>query len=140
MGLIFRRRLWLAALDRDQAQLSGQNPLLSKLLTLGLIGAVCGFTVPVIGPEAILALLLIPPAILQRATPSMALYGPLCSVVGIVGAAGSFVLTVDRDWPAAPSLILSLIASSIFALLILLPCRALLSRRRSTAQAPRTNA
>ncbi len=113
--LAFRRSLWTTAFDPDQSRLNGVSPALWSFATLMILGAFCGLCVPVVGAEVILTLLLVPAAIIRGATPSVALFGPLCAVAGVTGAYASFVVACAEEvnWPPAPALILCVIASSV---------------------------
>jgi len=108
-----RRQLWLAAFDSDLARLKKLKPSVWLLITLLLLGAHAALTVPVTGPEVLLALLIIPPAVLNRAVPSLASYGPLSSLAGVLGTAAGFHLSFQRDWPLNPSVIVGLVVSSL---------------------------
>lgn len=119
LATIFWRRLWIPAFDPAQAQLLGLRPRRSLLATLLLLGATCALCVPVIGPEVVLTLMLVPAAILRSATPSLAAYPVLSIVAGLLGSAAAFVLacTEGVDWPPGPAVVVCVIASSgIFAL------------------------
>ncbi len=108
-----RRQLWLSAFDVDLARLKRLNPSVWLLITLLLLGTHAALTVPVTGPKVLLALLLIPPAVLNRAVPSLASYGPLSALAGLVGTAAGFHLSFQKDWPLNPSVIAGLVASSL---------------------------
>jgi len=108
-----RKQLWLSAFDVDLARLKRLNPSVWLLITLLLLGTHAALTVPVTGPEVLLALLLIPPAILNRAVPSLASYGPISALAGLLGTAAGFHLSFQKDWPLNPSVIAGLVASSL---------------------------
>jgi ABC-type Mn2+/Zn2+ transport system permease subunit len=108
-----RRPLWLSAFDPDQARLMGYSPGTWLVATLVLLGSLSALCVPVVGPETVLALLIIPPAILRGASPSLGLYGPLAVLAGVLGAAGSFIVAVALDWPSNPAVVLSVLAASM---------------------------
>ncbi len=74
----------------------------------------CALCVPVVGPEVVLTLLLVPPAILRTATPSLAAYPILSAIAGLIGGAGAFVLSCAEgvDWPPGPAVVLCVVATS----------------------------
>ncbi|MCA9322117.1 MAG: metal ABC transporter permease [Planctomycetes bacterium] len=113
LAISFRRPLWLSAFDRDLTRLKGSRPGTWLMITLLLSGGLAAACVPEIGPEAVLALLLIPPAVLNRASPSLAAYAPLSSLAGVIGTAAAFHVSFARDWPLNPTLILCLLAASL---------------------------
>ena len=115
------RRLWIPAFDPAQAQLLGLPPRRSLLITLLLLGATCALCVPVVGPEVLLTLMLVPAAILRGATPTLAAYPLLAMVAGLVGSAGAFVLACAEgvDWPPGPAVVVCVLASSGVLALVL---------------------
>ena len=113
------RCLLRAAFDSDLARLQGIGAGRWLFITLLLVGALCSSTVNQVGPEVVLALLVIPPAVLRSATPSLALYAPACSLAGLLGMASSFVLAVGKDWHVGPALILSTLLTSVLVAMVL---------------------
>ena len=60
--VLFRRPLWTTAFDADQARLNGTSPTFWSFATLVILGAFCALCVPVVGPNVVLTLLLVPEA------------------------------------------------------------------------------
>ncbi|HMS15914.1 MAG TPA: iron chelate uptake ABC transporter family permease subunit [Planctomycetota bacterium] len=124
LGLIvlpLYRRLTTAALDPDQAKLLGIHPGRSLFVTLLLTGLLSTCCSPIVGPEGVLALLLIPPALLRRAAPSFALYTPLTMIAGLIGVPLAYVLACHEsvDWPMKPALLISVtLSSTLLGLLV----------------------
>ena len=112
------RAFWVTAFDSDQARLSGLSPGRWLLITLLVIGGYAALTVPEIGPEAILVMMIIPPVILRRVTPSLRAYGPLCALAGGSGAVVAFYPSWNEDWPMGPSLTASVLATSLVMALL----------------------
>ena len=115
VAVAWSRPLWTTAFDPDHARLQGRSPTRWLLVILVLVGVFSALTVTVVGPEAVLALLLIPPTILRSATTSVTLYGPLASLAGILGVLLSFFVACAEniDWPLTPALILTTLLSSL---------------------------
>ncbi|MEM7167993.1 MAG: metal ABC transporter permease [Planctomycetota bacterium] len=112
LGLVFvlaRRELWLAAVDREQATLSGLPAGRWLFLTLALVGSACAVLVPELGPQVVLALLLAPATLLRSVCGSLVGYASLSAVVGTLSAALTFFVSVSQDWPVAPALVVSLV-------------------------------
>lgn len=124
-SIVAWRRLWVSAFDEDQARLCGLSPRRYVGLTLVLLGVFCALCVPVVGAEVVLAVLLIPLAVLRPFTPSLRAYAPLSICASVVGSVAAFVLACSEgiDWPPGATLVLCLLASSllvaIFARLML---------------------
>lgn len=120
IALKFWRRLWVCAFDADQATLLGLSGRRYLGVTLFLLGAFCAVCVPVVGPEVVLMLLLIPPAILRPVTPSLAAYAPLSMAAGSIGSVAAFVIacTEGIDWPPGPAMALSLVVTSLVLALL----------------------
>lgn len=108
------RRQWVAAFDPEQSALNGRPPRRSFALTLLLIGALCATCVPVVGPEVVLALLLIPAIVLRPHAPSMRALLPLAMLAGVLGSIAAFILacTEGLDLPPTPTLAITLLAAS----------------------------
>lgn len=130
--VVFRRALWTTAFDPDQARLNRTSPALWSFVTLISLGAFCALCVPVVGPDVVLTLLLVPPALIRAASPSVGMFGPLCVIAGMTGAFASFVVACAEqvNWPPAPALILCVIASSVATALVTGVVRLALSARR----------
>jgi len=115
-----RRRLWLAAFDTDEMRLQGRSPRIWMLYTYLLIAALCTFCVQELGPEVILSLMLIPPAIVRPFCPRLAYFVPLSVIAAISGSLVAFFLSVQKDWPASPAMVASLLMTSALISLICL--------------------
>jgi zinc transport system permease protein len=110
--LALRRRLLRAAFDPDCAALRGERPRLSALQGDLLVGGFVAVVVPEVGPDVVLASLLIPPILLRRAARSTRAYLALCVLSGASGAALAFVLALAWDWAMGPALTLATLAAS----------------------------
>lgn len=109
----YRRELWLTAIDREQATLSGLPEKRWLLVHLFLAGVASGMIVPELGPQAVLGLLLIPATISFPAARSLSGYATTCSTIGVISTLLTFWLAMVQDWPIAPALILVLTSVSI---------------------------
>ncbi len=109
---VFRRQLWLTALDRDFGRLRGLRAGHWLFITLALVGFTCAFTVPELGPQTILALLLIPATLLRPVATTLVQHACWSSVVGLVSVFFAFTVAVDRNWPVTPALTVGLIGLS----------------------------
>lgn len=110
IGIAFRRELALAAIDRDEAHLAGLPNGRWLLATLALAGGACAVLVPELGPEVVLALLLVPATLLSPTARSLARLALSCSIAGFAAAILGFIIAVARDWPVSPSVVVALIA------------------------------
>lgn len=118
-GLVFallsvlEGRLRRATVAPDSERLTGGRP--SLILALGLVIAAALFvgTVPIVGPEVVLALVLIPPVVLAPAAPGLRAWRLLSVASSLLGVLAAFLLAVARDWPLAPSLVLALTVASL---------------------------
>lgn len=137
----FRRPLWTTAFDADQARLNGSSPGLWSFATLMMLGAFSGLCVPVVGPDVVFTLLLVPAALIRAATPSVTLFGPLCVIAGTSGAFASIVVACAEEvnWPPAPALILCVIASSAATALVTALVRLVVAPRTALRAAHTTN-
>lgn len=109
----YRRELWLTAIDREQATLSGLPEKRWLLIQLFLAGLASGIIVPELGPQVVLGLLLIPATISFPAARSLSGYAWTCSTIGIVSALLTFWISMVQDWPIAPALIVVLALVSL---------------------------
>lgn len=114
MAIALFRRLWISAFDPDQARLLHFSPGAAMFMTLALCGILSSFCAPVVGPEGVFALLLIPPAVLRSAAPSFRSFAPLAILAGLAGVAAAFFLAYSEaiDWPVEPALVLSVLLTS----------------------------
>lgn len=103
------RPLLRNALDSDQARLLGQSRRAWLLVSYCLLGAFVSATVPVVGPDAVLPLLLIPPYLLRGLTRTTAVYALMNTLAGVASAALTFYVALARDWPSGPALAFSVI-------------------------------
>ena len=113
VSIYYRRELWLTAIDREQAALSGLPERRWLLIHLSLAGIASGMIVPEIGPQAVLGLLLIPATISFPAARSLSGYAWTCSVIGVVSTLLTFWLSIVRDWPISPALLVVLAIVSL---------------------------
>lgn len=115
------RRLWITAFDADQGRLLGFSPRRALTATLLLLGGFCAVSTPAAGPLATLTLIVIPPAILRVATPSLAAFAPLSITAGLAGSIGGMLLACCEgvDWPPGPAITVCVIASSTGLALLL---------------------
>jgi len=110
VALSLRRELALAALDRDEAHLAGLPPGRWLLVTLALVGGASAILVPELGPEVVLALLLVPATLLAPTARSLSRLALSCALAGVAAALLGFVIAVARDWPVSPSVVVALVA------------------------------
>ncbi|MGE4620193.1 MAG: metal ABC transporter permease [Planctomycetota bacterium] len=110
----YRRELWLTAIDKEQASLSGLPEKRWLLIHLFLAGVASGMIVPELGPQVVLGLLLIPATISFPTARSLSGYAWTCSTIGLVSALFTFWISMNQNWPVAPSLIVTL---AIFSLI-----------------------
>ena len=108
--VIFRRELWLTALDREFGQLAGLAPKRWLFATLVWIGATCAFLVPELGPEVVLSLLLIPGTLIRPVAATLGQHGLLASGVGASSVILAYVISTSLDWPIEPTITVVLIA------------------------------
>ena len=113
LTVLGHRGFVVSAFDEDLWRLQGGHPRFAEFAVLALVGLLSVVGAPILGPEVVLALLLIPPAILKGSVDSLSLYGPLCVLAGVLGTAASMVLAVAEDWPAGPALVLTVTGASL---------------------------
>ena len=114
----YRRELWLTAIDREQATISGLPEKRWLLIHLFLAGVASGMFVPELGPQVVLGLLLIPATISFPAARSLSGYAWTCATIGIVSTLLTFWVSMIQDWPIAPALIVILAIVSLIHRLI----------------------
>ena len=107
--VIFRRELWLTALDREFGQLAGLAPKRWLFATLVWIGAACAFLVPELGPEVVLSLLLIPGTLIRPVATTLGMHSILSGAIGAASVIVAFVLSTSMNWPVEPTITVVLI-------------------------------
>ncbi|MGF1447976.1 MAG: metal ABC transporter permease [Opitutales bacterium] len=104
----FYKELELSTVDPAYCEQIGAHPGWMRVLILVLTAASVVSALKLMGALLTTALLLIPAATATLFGRSLAMVIVIGAVVATVGGVGGMVLSVDRDWPAASSIVLVL--------------------------------
>ncbi|MCB9833096.1 MAG: metal ABC transporter permease [Planctomycetes bacterium] len=111
--LFFRRAFDAAAFDPDFARVIGRPARRLFLAEIVVTSLFAALTVPRIGAPAVLAVLFIPPALIQPTAPSLGSAPWLVVLASILGILGSFHLAIALDLPPDAALVLGVLGASL---------------------------
>jgi zinc transport system permease protein len=116
--IIFWRKLFAVAVNRDLAAAEGIDPDKMDLLFMVLLAAVVAVAIKLVGALLITAMLIIPAAAARRLSTTPAMMAIAASVAGAIAVITGLFASLQWNTPSGPSIVLAAVALFILALIV----------------------